>query len=282
MEAKKMIQNFSYHTHTNFSDGKNSLEEMLARAVELGWKEIGISDHMIIHRNLKNSKSWERWKTDAHIYHDDFSSTYEDFVRHAENVRKVSEHFNINVKVGAEVDFFTYSGWIDSFLKLKEKLGLDYYISGNHYLFIDDECENIIDIKDTELLPYEEQVSALKRHFKTIGKAAESGIFSFIAHLDYARKAKICGKDDFVNEKLELIKTLAATDTATELSTKGLRKGDDFYPNSNMLKEIAKNNIKVVISDDAHRICELGYKFTEAEEALKNAKILNRWTYVQK
>ena len=73
-----------------------------------------------------------------------------------------------------------------------------------------------------------------------------------------------------------------ATDTATELSTKGLRKGDDFYPNSNMLKEIAKNNIKVVISDDAHRICELGYKFTEAEEALKNAKILNRWTYIQK
>jgi len=33
------------HTHTNFSDGENSLEEMVKRAIELGYEYYGISDH---------------------------------------------------------------------------------------------------------------------------------------------------------------------------------------------------------------------------------------------
>lgn len=44
------MQNFSYHTHTVFSDGHNTIEEMLDRAEELGWREIGISDHLIVHQ----------------------------------------------------------------------------------------------------------------------------------------------------------------------------------------------------------------------------------------
>ena len=49
------MQKFSYHTHTNFSDGSNSLEQMLEKAVSLGWSEIGISDHLIIHKDMKQS-----------------------------------------------------------------------------------------------------------------------------------------------------------------------------------------------------------------------------------
>jgi DNA polymerase (family 10) len=35
----------AFHNHTTESDGANSLEEMVAHAVALGWKWIGISDH---------------------------------------------------------------------------------------------------------------------------------------------------------------------------------------------------------------------------------------------
>ena len=31
--------------HTVFSDGKNTAEEMVLKAIELGFKEVGISDH---------------------------------------------------------------------------------------------------------------------------------------------------------------------------------------------------------------------------------------------
>ena len=33
------------HTHTNFSDGENTLEEMVKKAIELGYEYYGISDH---------------------------------------------------------------------------------------------------------------------------------------------------------------------------------------------------------------------------------------------
>ena len=55
------MQNFSYHTHTVFSDGHNTIEEMLDRAEELGWREIGISDHLIVHKNITRSRSFPRW-----------------------------------------------------------------------------------------------------------------------------------------------------------------------------------------------------------------------------
>ncbi len=35
----------NYHTHSNFSDGKNTPEEMVQRAIELGYTSLGFSDH---------------------------------------------------------------------------------------------------------------------------------------------------------------------------------------------------------------------------------------------
>ena len=35
----------TYHSHSNFSDGKSSLEEMVISAIEAGCPEIGFSDH---------------------------------------------------------------------------------------------------------------------------------------------------------------------------------------------------------------------------------------------
>ena len=35
----------SYHTHSKYSDGKNTLEEMVLSAIEKGCAEIGFSDH---------------------------------------------------------------------------------------------------------------------------------------------------------------------------------------------------------------------------------------------
>lgn len=276
------MQNFSYHTHTTFSDGKNSVEEMLNRAVELEWDEIGISDHLIVHKNIRNSRSWYRWQTEPHIYHSDFAETYETFARRSEYIRKAAENYPLKVRIGAEVDFFSYPGWDEAFSELYRKLDMDYCISGNHFLFMDDGCENIIDVKDIELLPLNFQKKALSRHFKTIGQAAASGFFAFIAHLDYARKAVICQKGDFAEEKSEMIKILASNNVATELSTKGLRKGGDFFPDNEMLKEIIACNIKLVISDDAHRIHELGFEFDKAERILADLNYHNRWSFVKK
>lgn len=104
------MQNFSYHTHTVFSDGHNTIEEMLDRAEELGWREIGISDHLIVHKNITRSRSFPRWMNSPnnHVYRTGFVAAAEDFARHAENVRRAARGRRLKVKVGAEVDWFVY------------------------------------------------------------------------------------------------------------------------------------------------------------------------------
>ena len=46
------MQKYTYHCHTTFSDGKSSIKEMLDQAVRLGFTEIGISDHLAVHKNF--------------------------------------------------------------------------------------------------------------------------------------------------------------------------------------------------------------------------------------
>lgn len=49
------MQNFTYHTHNNelHFDGHHSAEEMIAAAEAKGFAEIGVSNHLICHKNIQ-------------------------------------------------------------------------------------------------------------------------------------------------------------------------------------------------------------------------------------
>lgn len=55
------MQNFTYHTHNNelHFDGHHSAEEMIAAAEAKGFAEIGVSNHLICHKNLSNMPNYE-------------------------------------------------------------------------------------------------------------------------------------------------------------------------------------------------------------------------------
>ena len=143
------VQNFSYHSHTNFSDGNNTLEEMVAQAKKLGFCELGISDHLCVHKNIRQSKSWPLWEQrgNSHIFKRDFKEILPDFQKHCEHIRKVSAQSGLKLYVGFEVDFFTYSGWFAELQDFLKQLDYDYIITGNHMLF-DEKCESLIDLYD--------------------------------------------------------------------------------------------------------------------------------------
>ncbi len=273
------MQNFSYHTHTVFSDGHNTIEEMLDRAESLGWREIGISDHLVVHKNLAQSPSLPRWQKSlkAHIFYTDFAKAKKDFIVHANNIRQAARGRSLKVRVGAEVDYFTYDGWKESFDDFRRETDLDYYISGNH--FLQPSVGEVLDINDLSLLGEDKRQSAISNHFSAICLAIESGLFAFIAHIDYIRKSEFCADDDFWEEKMKVVDCLQKYKTATELSSKGLRKRGDFYPAQKLLKEIISRGIPLVISDDAHRIVELGFEFAQAEEYLQRIGCKNRWHF---
>lgn len=274
------VQNFSYHSHTNFSDGNNTLEEMVAQAKKLGFCELGISDHLCVHKNIRQSKSWPLWEQrgNSHIFKRDFKEILPDFQKHCEHIRKVSAQSGLKLYVGFEVDFFTYSGWFAELQDFLKQLDYDYIITGNHMLF-DEKCESLIDLYDMPVFFKDEvlQKELLQQHFETIEKAVKSGVFKFLAHLDYARRlGDICSAEKFMPQKLKILDALLCQNIGMEISTKGLRKINDFYPSDEILTEAAKRSIPFVISDDAHAVAELGDRFDLAEAALAKHNIQHR------
>lgn len=275
------VQSFSYHNHTNFSDGKRSLEEMVEQGKKIGFSEMGISDHLIVHKNIDKSLSWNVMAAQAnsYIYNKSFKQILPKYQKHCEDIRKLSQKENIKLYVGFEVDFFTYDGWLEEFNEFLSQLDYDYLINGNHFLF-DEKCENILNIHKSvaNFMTTAEIRRLVSQHFVNMRQAVESGLFKFLAHIDYVRKMgrEYCQESDYLNEKKAVLDALQKNNVGTEISTKGLRKIGDFYPCSWILDEIAKRDIKVVISDDAHNDDELGFEFDKAEKELALHGIVNR------
>lgn len=272
------IQPFSYHSHTTFSDGKNTLEEMVAQAKKLGFTELGVSDHLIVHKNTKQSPSYKIWVEEKreNTFFSDFKSILPFYQKHCEHIRKLAKKENFKLYVGFEVDYFTYNGWEDELKDFLAQLDYDYLISGNH-MFFDEKCETYIDIgmlgnlKSDRVLMNE----YMRHHFSVMKKAIESGLFCFLAHMDYVRKVgdEYCGPKMFMQEKKSVLDALQKNNVGIEISTKGLRKIGDLYPCAEIINEIAKRKISVVVSDDAHSINELGADFDVAEKAISDAGI---------
>lgn len=270
------MQKFSYHTHTNFSDGSNTLQQMLQQAVALGWEEIGVSDHLIIHKNIKQSITYNNMISRARpdMYHSDFKKALPFFNKHADQFRKISKQYPLKVYLGYEVDFFTYVGWREEFNEFINQLDHDYLLTGNHF-FTNVDGTQIIDIsqykKCKEVRVGDSLENYLRRHYQTIAQAVESGLFTFLAHLDYARKIPEHQKYPMVAERMQIVDSLRKYNVACEISTKGLRKIGDFFPENNIIQELIKQKIPLLISDDAHKTEELGYAFDKAEKVLNLA-----------
>lgn len=276
------MQKFSYHTHTVFSDGDNSLEEMLAQAVKLGWEAIGISDHMIIHKNIKKNWYFEKVcrQNHAHMIHDDFKEAETVFARNTEFIRKTAKKYPLKVYIGFEVDYFTYNGWEEEFRDFINRIDHDYLLTGNHFFLSDDglEIEDIYKLLDSydekSLKLFDEHVH---RHFQNIRKAVQSGLFNFLAHLDYVRRIPFYESAKFTEDCLAVVKALKESGMGCELSTKGLRRIGDYFPQNNILEALIKEQVPLVISDDAHKTSELGYAFDKAENVLKELDCNSRF-----
>ncbi len=64
----------------------------------------------------------------------------------------------------------------------------------------------------------------------------------------------------------------------TEINTKGKNSIGSFYPARWILEELVKNNIPLIISDDAHSVSQLGQYFDEAETLLSQLNAIKRWS----
>lgn len=101
-----------YHTHTTFSHGKNSIEDNVKRGIELGLKEIAISDHGYGHMG--------------------FGVRREDFKEMRRIVDEMNQKYEmIHVKLGVEANVLGLDGSVD--IDDETMRYLDFMLVGYHF-----------------------------------------------------------------------------------------------------------------------------------------------------
>lgn len=269
-----MTQKFTLHTHTWGFDGQNTPAEMIARARQLGFDCIGISNHFIVHPKICHSKMYKYASASgyASIYSASFSDALQKFEPHyRELTRLQSENPDIRLLRGLEVDFFNTPQWHDGFARAYELLRPDYIIGAAHFV---EHNGNVCNVHDMASADSKTRDKMLMQYWENIRRLAASNIFNWIAHLDLPRKCNLGIEPKWHDIHAQTLQTIASCGTPIEINTSGYRTIiPQPYPCDSILKLAAQYNVPVLLSDDAHSTQQIGANFTVAKQFARDCGI---------
>ena len=270
-----MSQKFTLHTHTIGFDGRNSVEEMVKRAIEMGFDTIGFSNHFIVHPGIKNSKMYKYAVRDGYqnIYSSSFDEATERFKKHYEEIEKLRQLYpNINILRGMEVDYFNRSAWREGFHKAAEILKPDYTIGATHFIEYNGQ---ILNSHDWKSLDGKTQRMLMLAYWQNIEMAADSRLFTFMAHLDLPKKVGLGMDARYEDDEDIATDAISMSKTAVEINTSFYDRSADKepYPSNRILNMIKNKDIPVLISDDAHSVDKIGRYFDKAQKIITDMNL---------
>ena len=269
------MQLFNLHTHSIFSDGKSTPEEVVVEAVRQGLNVLGFSDHSPV--PFENS----------------FAIKDDNIQNYIDTIKALKEKYkdNIDVYCAMEMDFIP--GTVKDFKKTKETLRLDYMIGSVH--LVGNDIDRLWFIDGSKYETYDEGLfnyfdgdikKGVRAFFYQYNEMIETEEFDIVGHFDKIKmhnRGRYFNEDekwyrDYLMETLTLIKEKSLI---VEVNTRGLykKRSDDFYPSTWMLPIMHEMNIPVVISSDSHKAEELTLCFKEAEDALRTAGYKETFCY---
>jgi len=226
---------YNYHTHTDrCKHAVGSVGDFAARAVELGYKTLGFSDHIPFpdDRWIKYRMSPEEMGD----YINDIDQAIIDFPQ-------------LEIIKGLECEYFT--DLKNYYQDMKEKWELEYLVCGCHWIPFQGEWLSLAAI---------DNVQRLKAHVDYTIKSMETGLFDFLAHpdnfgygyLEWDKEAEEASKD--------IITAAKELDIPLEINGYGFSKGPlktksglrPPYPQSQFWEIVADQGFPVVVSTDAH------------------------------
>lgn len=227
----------SYHNHTQWSDGRNTVAEMIQWAIEFGIVELGISDHFVLHPS-GNPPHWSMRPDQLPSY-----------VREIHALRDDAASRGVNLRLGLEVDWFP--GQTETIRKSLEPHPFDFLIGSVHEI---DGLTIDGSIEPWRKLNSEQLNKAHRNYWKRMRGLAESGLYDIVAHIDLPKKFGFLPSripEPEINEALDAI---AKAGLVVELNTVGWHKPcADAYPTRDLLKMCHRRGIQMTLSADAHQ-----------------------------
>ena len=230
-----------YHTHPfahgNISDYNIGLyKRYIDKAVNMGIKEIGFSDH--------------------DEYDQDLDLEIIDFLK---------KDSPIKVLKGLEFDYIPgREGELSEKIK---KYNLDYTIGSVHFIG-DWGFDNPDYIKEY----YKRDIDQCYiKYYEILNSAVKSGLFNIIGHFDLIKVFGFFPKNNFKNIINSVLKNIKKNDLVLEINTNGVNKPvKEIYPSLNIIERAYEYKIPITFGSDAHIVDRVGENIVKYAEVIKN------------
>ena len=213
---------YNYHTHTSRCGHAVGLdEEYVLKAIELGIKRLGFSDH-IFFPNIHQ----------ARVRMDE-----DEVENYLSSIHRLKEKYKdqIEIKVGFEAEYIPM--FIDRHIELLKEKKIDYLILGQHFGQFGEEIK-----------PYYENVV---RYALDVKEAVELGIFSYVAHPDHFLLGVKQWNADCEKAARIIFEVCENTNTPIEINILGMRENKP-YPCYEFFKLSKEYKLRYVLGVDAH------------------------------
>ncbi|MGL5202484.1 histidinol-phosphatase HisJ family protein [Cetobacterium sp.] len=246
-----------YHIHSSFSgDSVEDLNRICKKAIELGIKEIAITDHMDL---------------DVKVVEDDLNF-YLNLDEYVPTILKLKEFYkkDLDIKLGMEFGVQKHLGEIGD--ELIKKYPFDFIISSVHTV-----DKLLVDQK--EFWNDKTRDEAHDKYFFEILKSVENfNQFSVQGHLDFITRYGGLDKKGFIDyiryQDLidSILKKLISKGKGIEINTSGIRYNENrFYPCDNIIKRYFELGGEIItIGSDSHKASDLGKDFRRAYDFLES------------
>jgi len=268
------------HTHTDFCDGKGSVDDFCRSALEKDMAALGFSAHAPARDKI-------RYQTDWHL-------APENFQKYKEQVLKAREAYRpLEIFWGLEVDYIkNYISPADADI---QGLGLDYIIGSVHWVLPPGAGINW----PAGLLPIAPCVDGSEEDFEFLLKKGFGGDIDALISAYFDAEIEMCAKGGFEvlghcdlikknnkNERYfsesgktflenaeQLARALSKTNIIVEVNTGGMNRGktQSPYPSVEILKIFKSYNIPAMVNADAHSPADLCGNYDVAKTALRAA-----------
>jgi histidinol-phosphatase (PHP family) len=222
--------------HRDRKAGRQEIRNFLDRACAIGLKEIGFADHDWLWRDLDLSL-----------------------------IREIAaEYPQLEVRVGLEVDYIPEQE--EQIRARLNQFPFDYVIGSVHEIRgwpfdMDGEEERHRRYQPDELY---------RQYFEIVTRAAASGLFSVIGHLDLIKIFGVRPRSNILELAAPVLDEIERHDLVVEINTNGRYKPvGEFYPEPALIEEIKRRQIPFTLGSDAHEPGAVGRDLAEAAEMLR-------------
>lgn len=236
----------NYHTHTTLCDGDDTVEEMVRRAIDLGFLQLGFSGHM-----------------DEEIHMD-----WPTYVAEIDRLRRAYAG-TIDILCGVE---------LDALYDPASCPGAEYVIGSTHYLDVEVPYTRAIDLSPeaSQRLCDEcfggDWYALCRSYYELEAQVHDRTDCTFVGHFDLVARfndqTRTFDETDarYTRPALEAMEHLVAQGVPFEINCGAHNRGRkaELYPRQNLLAALHELGGEILISSDAHQASRLDGSFDVA------------------